>query len=195
MMRRDLVTNDPGPHPRRLRFSVDDYYKMIEHGMVEDYERCEIIDGEMIQKMTIGDKHGWVVDILNRIFIKTLPDSIRVRTQNPLRISDFDEPEPDFVLADLTRYDGKRHPTPAETLIVVEVSDASLKFDRETKLPLYAEAGIPEVWIVNLQNNVVEIHREPAVGIYQTATIFRPGDTVVSGIIPELRIPVDSILG
>ena len=170
---------------------------MYERGLIPtpDFEKAEIIGGELIRKMTIGEKHAAVVNFLNRALTRKLPDSILVSVQNPLRISEFDEPEPDFVLADLTRYDGKRHPTPAEALIVVEVADASLKFDRDTKLPLYAGAGIPEVWIVNLKDNVIEIHHDPAVGIYQMVNIFRPGDTVVSGIIPELRIPVDNILG
>ncbi len=193
MMRSDLITPS-GPQPRRLRFSVDDYYKMIEQGMVEDYERCEIIDGEMIQKMTIGDKHGWVVDLLAQYFVKSLPDTVRVRIQNPLRLSDFDEPEPDIVLADLTKYDGKRHPRATETLLVVEVADTSLRFDRDTKLPLYAEAGIQEVWIVNLANDLVEVHHDPAVGIYQTAGIYRSGETITSNVLPDLMLKVDEIL-
>lgn len=193
MMRGDLVTN-PGPQPRRLRFTVDHYYKMIEMGMIDNYEKAEIIDGEMVQKMTIGDRHGWVVDFLAAFFIKSLPASIRVRIQNPLRLGEFDEPEPDIVLADLTKYDGKRHPTAAETILVVEVADASLRYDRDKKLPLYAEAGIQEVWIVNLPFNVVEVHLQPSVGIYQTARIFRAGDWIESGALPELRLSVDQIL-
>lgn len=183
------------PQPRRLRFSVDEYYKMIELGMLKDYEKAEIIDGELIQKTTIGDKHAFAVDNLARIFIKNLPDNILVRVQNPLRLSDFDEPEPDIVLADLTKYDGKRHPRPAETLLIVEVSDSTLKYDRDTKLSLYAEAEIPEVWIVNLKNDIVEVHQRPNVGIYQIASICKIGDTVKSSVLPQFEIGVDKILG
>lgn len=183
------------PQPRRLRFSVDEYYKMIELGMLKDYEKAEIIDGELIQKITIGDKHAFAVDNLARIFIKNLPDNILVRVQNPLRLSDFDEPEPDIVLADLTKYDGKRHPRPAETLLIVEVSDSTLKYDRDTKLSLYAEAEIPEVWIVNLKNDIIEVHQRPNVGIYQIASIYKIGDTVKSSVLPQFEIGVDKILG
>ena len=95
-----------------------------------------------------------------------------VRIQNPIRLSDFDEPEPDVVLADLTKYDGNRHPRPEETILVVEVSDVSLKNDRDVKLPLYADVGIAEVWIVNLRDNVIEIHQDPSLGIYQQVKIF-----------------------
>lgn len=193
MMRSDLVTQ-PYPQPRRLRFSVDDYYKMIEMGMIDDYERSEIIDGQMVPKMTIGDKHAMAVDRLARILIKSLPDMVLVRIQNPLRISDFDEPEPDVVLADLTKYDGNRHPRPAETILVMEVSDVSLKNDRDVKLPLYADAGIAEVWIVNLRDNVIEIHQDPSLGIYQQVKIFKSGGQATSNVLPELSLEVDAII-
>lgn len=193
MIRSDFLTHAQ-PQPRRLRFSVDDYYRMIELGMIEDYERAEIIDGEMVPKMTIGDRHALAVDLLSQFFFNTVPNTVRIRVQNPLRLGDFDEPEPDVVLADLTKYDGKRHPRPEEVILVIEVADASLRYDRDVKLPLYAEAGIAEVWIVNLQKNVVEVHQRPSIGIYQTTKLFQPGETVESEALPKLRIPVGDIL-
>jgi Uma2 family endonuclease len=194
MIRSDLLTPSQ-PQPRQLRFSVDDYYKMIELGMIEDYEKAEIIDGQMVQKMTIGDKHAFVVDSLNRYLNRNLADSILVRIQNPLRLDDFSEPEPDVVLADLTKYDGKRHPRPAETILVIEVSDKSLKYDHDTKLPMYAEAGIREVWIVNLEKNVVEVHHEPNVGLYQRVDVFERGGVIASPSLPDLKLVVNDILG
>lgn len=183
------------PQPRRLRFSVDEYYKMIELGFLKDYEKAEIIEGELIQKMPIGDRHAAVVNTLTRIFVKNVSDDVLVSVQNPVRISDFNEPEPDFVLADLTKFDGKRHPRPEETLLIVEVSDTTLKYDRDTKLALYAEVEIPEVWIVNLKNDIVEVHQKPGVGIYQLAQIYKRGERVKSSILPNLEIEVDKILG
>ena len=183
------------PQPRRLRFSVDEYYKMIELGLLKDYEKAEIIEGELIQKMPIGDRHAFVVDVLAEFFIKNAPDNVRVRVQNPVRLSDSNEPEPDIVLADLTKFDGKRHPRPEETILIVEVSDTTLKYDRDTKLALYAEAEIPEVWIVNLKNEIVEVHQKPGVGIYQLAQIYKRGESVKSAILPNLEIEVDKILG
>ncbi len=183
------------PQPKQLRFSVDEYYKMIELGILKDYEKAEIIEGELIQKMPIGDRHASVVNRLNRIFVKNASDEILVSVQNPLRISDYNEPEPDFVLADLTKFENDRHPRPEETLIVVEVSDTTLKYDRDTKLSLYAEAEIPEVWIVNLKNDIVEIYRKPSNGIYQIAQIFKKGEIAESEILPDLKIEVDKILG
>ncbi len=189
----DLITNFK-PQPRRLRFTVDDYYKMIELGMLDNYEKAEIIDGELIKKMTIGDRHAFIVDSLNRFFSKNVSDDIMVRIQNPLRLTDYDEPEPDIVLTDLTKYDGKRHPRPAETILVVEVSDSTLKYDRDIKLPLYAAAEIPEVWIVNLQNDIIEIHQQPSIGIYQLTKIFKRGEVVKSALLPGMALEVDSFL-
>ena len=183
------------PQPRRLRFSVDEYYQMIELGLLKDYEKAEIIEGELIQKMPIGDRHAVVVNTLNRFFTKSVSDDILVSIQNPIRLTDYNEPEPDIVLADLTKYDGKRHPRPAETLLIVEVSDSTLKYDRDVKLALYAEAEIPEVWIVNLKNNIVEVHQKPSTGIYQLAQIYKSGEIVKSAILPNLEIEVDKVLG
>lgn len=182
------------PQPRRLRFSVDEYYKMIEIGLLKDAEKAEIIEGELIQKMPIGEKHASIVDKLNRLFVRNVSDDVVVRVQNPLRLSDYNEPEPDFVLADLTKYDGKRHPRPEEVLLVVEVSDTTLKYDRDTKLALYAEAEIGEVWIVNLPNDLIEIHQKPGNGIYQLAKIFKRGETIESEVSQELNFQVDKIL-
>ncbi len=182
------------PQPVRLRFSVDEYYKMIELGMLKNYEKAEIIDGELIKKMTIGDRHALIVDLLTNFFIKNVSDEIRVRIQNPLRISDFDEPEPDIVLSDLTKYDGTRHPRPAEVILVIEVSDTTLKYDRDIKLPLYAEAGILEVWIINLKKDIIEVHQKPFNDIYQTVKIYNSGESVKSEVLPDLNLEVDKIL-
>jgi Uma2 family endonuclease len=182
------------PQPMRLRFTVDDYYKLIELGMLRDYEKAEIIEGELIKKMPIGDRHATVVNFLNRFFVKNVSDNILVSVQNPLRLSDYNEPEPDFVLADLTKYDGKRHPRPAEVILIVEVSDSTLKYDRDVKLALYAEAEISEVWIVNLPNEIVEVHQKPSNGIYQLAKIFNRGEIVESDVLSALSLEVDKIL-
>jgi len=193
MMRSDLVQT-PDRQPVRLRFSVDEYYKMYDLGLLSDFERSEIIDGELIPKMGIGDRHAAIVNFLTRFFILLVPKSIQVGVQNPLRLGDYDEPEPDVVLSDLNKYDGKRHPRPEETLLIVEVADSSLRFDRNEKLPLYAEAGIPEVWIVNLPNNLIEVHQNPSIGIYQTTNIFRLGETVTSSVLPDLVLAVSDVL-
>jgi Uma2 family endonuclease len=183
------------PKPMRLRFSVDEYYRMIELGMLKDYEKAEIIEGELIKKMTIGDRHAAIVNSLTRFFVKNVSDDVLVSVQNPVRLSDYNEPEPDVTLADLRKYDGKRHPRPSEIILIVEVSDSTLKYDRDVKLSLYAEAEIPEVWIVNLPNDIIEVHQKPSIGIYQLAKIFKRGETVASEILSDLSIAADEVLG
>jgi Uma2 family endonuclease len=190
-----MIPQTTMPQPVQLRFTVDEYYKMIELGMLKDYEKAEIIEGELIRKMTVGDRHAYVVDVLTRFFVKNVSDEILVRVQNPVRLSDYNEPEPDLTLADLRKYNGKRHPRPAEIILIVEVSDSTVKYDRDKKLPLYAEAEIPEVWIVNLQNEIVEIHTKPGVGLYQLVEIFNRGETVKSKSLTDLEIEVDKLLG
>ena len=194
MIRSSDIAATTGPQPVHLRFSVDQYYKMYELGLIKDFEQIEIIDGELIKKMGIGERHAAVVNFLTRFFVLNCSGSIQVSIQNPLRLNDFDEPEPDVVLADLTKYDGKRHPRPEETILVVEVADTSLRFDRQKKIPLYAEAGISEVWIVNLLNDLIEVHQDPSEGIYQATKIFRPGEVVMSNALPDLSLSVDDVL-
>lgn len=195
-MIRSNTVSVSGPHPVRLRFSVDEYYRMYERGLIStpDFEKSEIIDGELIRKMSIGDRHAAVVTTLTRTLILNVAEDVLVRVQNPLRLDDFNEPEPDFVLADRTNYDGSRHPRPEETLLVIEVCDSSLRSDRNDKLPLYAEAGISEVWLVNLPNNIVEVHLEPEAGFYPTTKVFHSGETIVSKVLPDLKLSVDDIL-
>ena len=189
-----MMNTETYPQPVNLRFTVDEYYKMIELGLIKDYEKAEIIDGELIKKMTIGDKHAAVVNFLNRFFVEHTSKQILVSIQNPLRISEYNEPEPDVVLSDLSKYDGTRHPRPEETILVVEVSDSTLKFDRDVKLALYAEADISEVWIVNLPNDIIEVHQKPSNGIYQLTEIFKQGDVLSSSVLPELKLEVSTIL-
>lgn len=190
-----MINVQSQPQPERLRFTVDEYYKMIELGMLKDYEKAEIIEGELIRKMPIGDRHAHAVNILNRYFSRNVSDDILVSIQNPVRLSDYNEPEPDLVLADLTKFDGKRHPQPSEILLVIEVSDSTVKYDRSTKLSLYGEAEIPEVWIVNLQNIIVEVHQKPSDGIYQLTKIFKRGERIISEVVPNVSISIDEILG
>lgn len=190
-----MINVQTQPQPVRLQFSVDEYYKMIELGMLKDYEKAEIIEGELIKKMTVGDRHAAIVNILNRLFSRNLSVDILVSVQNPIRISDFNEPEPDIVLADLTKYDGKRHPRPAEVLLLIEVSDSTVKYDRDVKLPLYAEAEIAEAWIVNLPNEIIEVHTKPQFGLYRLTEIYKAGDTIKSAAVPNLQIEAAKILG
>jgi Uma2 family endonuclease len=168
---------------------------MIELGMLKDYEKAEIIEGELIQKMPIGERHSAVVEKLNEILRDQLGKSVSLRNQQPVRFGEYNEPEPDLaVLERREDFYANNKPVPKDVLLLIEVSDATLKYDRDTKLPLYAEAGIPEVWIVNLPNDIIEVHQKPSVGIYQLTKIFKRGESVESEILPDLKLRVDEIL-
>lgn len=179
----------------RMRRPVAEYYKMYELGLIDTntFEKSEIIDGELIRKMSIGDRHAWIVTFLTRFFILSLPETIQVQGQNPLHLGDYDEPEPDIVLSDLTKYDGKRHPTPAETILVIEVAESSLRTDRTTELSLYATSEIPESWIVNIPNQVVEVYTKPELGVYGSTEIFEIGSVVTSKRLPDISLPVENL--
>ncbi len=185
------VVTPPQPYVR-VRRTVEDYYKLYELGLIDpvDFRKSEIIDGELVRKMGIGDTHAWIVDFLSRFFNRNLSDTVRVHNQNPVRLGDYDEPEPDIVLSDLTKYDGKRHPKPAETILVIEVAESSLRTDRTTKLSLYATNEIPESWIVNIPNRIVEVYTKPELGVYGSTVIFEVGSVVTSNSLPEISLPV-----
>lgn len=183
------------PQPIPLRFKVDDYYKLIELGMLEDYERAEIIEGELIRKMAIVEKHSAIVEKLVEILRDKLGKSVSLRNQQPVKFGDYNEPQPDLaVLQRREDFYFYEKPVPKDILLLIEVSDATLKYDRDTKLPLYSEAEIPEVWIVNLQHNIIEVHQKPSNGIYQLAKIFKRGETVDSEVLPDLNLEVSEIL-
>ena len=179
----------------RMRRPVSEYYKLYELGLIDTdtFEKSEIIDGELIRKMSIGDRHAWIVTFLTRFFILNLPETIQVQGQNPLHLGDYDEPEPDIVLSDLTKYDGKRHPRPAETILVIEVAESSLRTDRTTKLSLYATNEIPESWNVNIPNQVVEVYTKPELGVYGSTEIFEIGSVVTSDRLPNISLPVENL--
>jgi Uma2 family endonuclease len=146
--------------------------------------------------MPIGNRHAAYVEKPNEILRDKLGKSTSLRTQQPIKFDDFNEPELDLaILKRREDFYAQAKPIPKDVLILIEVSDSTLKYDRDVKLALYAEAEIPEVWIVNLPNDIVEVHQKPSVGIYQLAKIFKRGETLASEVLPELSIAADEILG
>jgi Uma2 family endonuclease len=143
------------------RFTVDDYEQMIEYGILTENDRVELIRGEIVTKKPIGDSHVACVNRLNRLFGRRVGESAIVSIQNPIRLPDS-EPEPDLALL-RPRQDfyASGKPRPEDIFLVIEVADTTLDYDREDKRSLYAEAGIPEYWIVNLIDRCLEVYRQP----------------------------------
>jgi Uma2 family endonuclease len=178
----------------RRHFNVAEYYRMMEAGILSESDHVELIDGEVIEMSPIGSRHAACVDRLNK-FLNKLNDVI-VRVQNPIRLDDFSEPQPDITLLRMRAdYYAKGHPTPTDVLLVIEVADSSTEFDRVVKLPLYAEALIPEFWLVNLPDEKIEVFSPPLNGTFQKSQEFKRGETLASQAIPELSLAVGTILG
>ena len=145
--------------PRRHRISAEDYHRMAEIGVLAPDARVELIEGEIIDMAPIGKDHTSVVDQLTRLFVRAVGDDAIVRVQGSVRLSDFSEPEPDLVLlrprADFYR---GRYANGDDTLLVIEVSDSTLRYDRDFKVPFYARHRVPEVWIFDLQHEQLFVY-------------------------------------
>jgi Uma2 family endonuclease len=179
---------------QRHRFSAADYEAMVAAGILKDGDRVELLEGEVVDMAPIGPPHAACVRRLTRLFVTRLGD-VDVSVQNPLRLSDLSEPEPDVTLLAPRPGDYEEgHPRPEDVLLLVAVADSALLRDRERKLPLYAQAGIPEVWIVDLTGRAVECHRDPGPDGYARTDRLAPGQHVAPAAFPGVAFAVAEIL-
>ncbi len=177
-------------------FTVAEYYRMAEVGILSEEDRVELVEGRIVTMSPIGSRHAACVDRLNRLFNHRSAQNVLVRVQNPIRLDDFSEPEPDLALLHpRDDFYAEEHPAAADVLLVLEVADTSEEYDRDVKVPLYARTGIPEVWLVSLSKNLTEIYTQPVDGTYQNIHQAKPGETVYPQGVPGLTIPVDELLG
>lgn len=182
--------------PTKRKLTADEYERMGEAGILHEDERVELIDGELIEMPPIGDDHIGGTISLTFFFSQRLGDRAFVSVQNPIRLSDYSEPQPDIILlrprADFYR---TAKASPQDIILIVEVAQSSLDYDRLTKLPRYAAAGILEVWIVNLVDRQIEVYRDPGADGYATRTVHTHGDTVTPAAIPDVAIRVEEVIG
>ena len=181
---------------QRYRFTVDQYQELGRAGILSDECRVELIDGEIIEMSPIGAGHMYSVAYLNAAFLRGLGDRAVIWPQHALQLGQYLQPQPDIALLrpPLPRYRATI-PRMEDVLLVVEVADTSLRYDREVKLPRYAATGVPEVWIIDLRGGVVEINRDPTPGRYRRRSQSVRGDAVAPAAFPDLRLPVAAILG
>ncbi len=160
-------------------FDVDAYYKMAEVGIIRDSDRVELIQGEVINMSPINSHHASVVNKLTELLVYKLYKKAIVSIQIPLRLNQYNEPEPDIVIAKYVedRY-MSHHPAGKDVYLVMEVSDSSLLFDRGIKLTQYAENGIPEYWIINLKDHVIEAYRSPENNEYTVQQKYNEHDII-----------------
>ena len=177
-------------------FTVGEYRRMVEAGILSEADRVELIDGEVFEMSPIGKRHAACVAILTRMLTLLLQHVTLVWVQNPIRLDNYSEPQPDLVVLK-PRQDFYRNslPTPEDVLIVIEVSDTTLDYDRKVKVPLYARAGIPETWVVNLPEERIEVYADPASGAYQAVNSYGRGDELQSRALAALRLRVAEVLG
>ncbi|MEN0075175.1 MAG: Uma2 family endonuclease [Paracraurococcus sp.] len=184
------------PEVRRHKLDIRGYYRMAEAGILTRDDRVELIEGEIVDMVPIGSVHNGTLSGLTHAVFRGVGDRAVVTVQGPLRLSDHSEPQPDLLLLK-PRADHYRsaHPAPADVLLLVEVAQSSLAYDRQVKLPLYARHRIPEVWIVNLGDGVVEVYREPKDEAYLATTRAARGDMLEPAALPGLRIAVTEVIG
>jgi Uma2 family endonuclease len=181
--------------PARRPFTVAEYDRLIAAGILQEDERVELIDGEIVEMAPISIRHAARVNVLSALFLRRVGDRAIVSVQNPIRLGERSEPQPDVTLL-RRRADhyASALPTAADILLLIEVADSSLEYDRTVKLPLYAQAGIPEVWIVNLTENHIEVYTQPENGAYTHAQRAARGETLTATTLPDLRVAVDAVL-
>ena len=143
----------------------------------------------------IGPGHAGSVDFTADYITRRLDERFMVRAQNPVQLSDGSEPQPDIAIIVRRRESHfAAHPTPADVLLVIEVADSSLEYDREVKAHLYGRAGVPETWVKNLPEDCIERFTEPGPEGYSQHTVHRRGETLTPVTLPDLELPVDELL-
>jgi Uma2 family endonuclease len=168
--------------PDVFRFTVERYHQMIAEGILNEYDDVELIEGIIRSKMSKGDEHETVIELLTPVLVRTLPATVCSRCQCALVLSES-EPEPDFAICTPARARNGRNPGAADTFLVMEVSDSALEFDRIDKGRVYAAAGIAVYWVVNVVDRQIEVYTDPVTPTgsqphYRTRTIYTPNDQV-----------------
>ena len=182
--------------PTRRRFTVDEYYAMAEAGILTEKDRVELLDGEVIAMPPIGSWHAGHVNRLNRILLPALLQRAVVSIQGPVRLSDVSEPEPDVMLLKPRDddYTGG-HPGPEDVLLLIEVADTSVEYDRGAKLSAYARAGIPEVWIVIRGERRIYAYTGPSADGYASMRRVGRGESIAPMAFPDVVLEVGKVVG
>lgn len=177
----------------RKQFTVHEYHRMGEAGILHEDDRVELIEGEIVEMAAIGARHFTCVNSLNRLLMRAVGDESIVSVQNPVRLDERNEPQPDLAVIRARDY-RESLPMPEDVLLLIEVSDTTLAYDKNVKLPLYARSGIREVWIVDLAGEMIERHTGPSGDGYRRVEKARQGESLASVVMPELALDVNAVL-
>ncbi|HWQ69002.1 MAG TPA: Uma2 family endonuclease [Patescibacteria group bacterium] len=178
-------------------FTVAEYEQMATAGILGEDDRVELINGEIVTMTPVGSRHASAVKRLLHAFLPLqAAGTVLLSVQDPIQLGAHSEPQPDLaLLRPRPDFYATAHPNPSDVLLIVEVAETSAEFDRTVKLPLYAKGGIPEVWLVNLTEDRIELFREPRADGYQTHQVVSKGQSIVPFAFPNFTIATDAILG
>ena len=189
------MVNSGMVEPAAHQFTVDEYYRMAETGIIGPEDRVELLDGEIIDMAPIGPFHGGTVNSLIRLLAAPAKGRWLVVVQNSVRLGPHSEPQLDFMLVKPSTDDYKsRHPSPDDVFLLIEVAESGLAYDRNRKIPAYGRSGIREVWIINLLEENVEVFRDPHFNGYASVQKFGSRDTIPVQSFPDVRIDVGALL-
>jgi Uma2 family endonuclease len=181
------------PTPRR--FTVAEYHRMAEAGILDGDARLELLDGIIVSMMPVGPRHASTVDRIAEVLFRAFSGRACVRVQNPVTLSDWSEPEPDLAVAQGKCVDyAESHPRPSDILFVVEVAETSAKYDREEKLPLYARAGIREAWLVDVSQRRIEVHTRASPDGFLNIAIHHLEEEITPEAAPDIRFRIADVL-
>jgi Uma2 family endonuclease len=180
----------------RKLFTTDEYYRMAEVGILTPEDRVELIEGEIVRMSPIGTRHAACVIRATDMFTLRFRGRAIVSVQNPAHLNQYNEPQPDILLLKPRKdYYSSQHPTADDTLLLLEVSDTTLKFDITVKIPIYAATGITEAWVADLRNDVIRVFRDPISGQYQTILTFNAEDELSILAFPNVAFKVSELIG
>lgn len=178
--------------PTRHQFTVDDVKQFVAAGVLSEDDRVELIEGDLIDMSPINEPHADTVDLFTDHLVDQIGSAARIRFANPVRLSDLSIVQPDIAVVRRQRY-RVRHPLPDDVLLLIEVSDSTLSFDLRTKVPLYARTGVAEVWVVDVNAQVIHRFRQPEGSAYRLVEELRSGDTITIDALPHVTLAVADI--
>ena len=182
---------------KRYRFSVPNYHRMGEVGILDEDTKVELLGGDIVVREPPGPSHAGTVTRLNMLWASRLGGRAIVQVQNPIELPEVDsEPQPDVALVrPRADFYTTAHPRAADVLLAIEVADSSARLDRRVKIPLYARAGIREVWLVDVIRRHVELYRQPSAAGYREVRVVGDDELIAPSEFPDIRLSPRDLLG
>jgi Uma2 family endonuclease len=181
---------------RKRLFTTEQYHQMASIGILGEYDHVELIEGEIVEMSPIGPLHAAHVKRMIKLLTQQVEKDAIVAAQDPVYLSDRSEPQPDLaLLKPRSDFYASGHPRPEDVFLLIEVADTTIETDRDLKVPLYASYGIPEVWLIDIQAQTVEVYRDPTPKGYKRSRICQKGQTIAVQALPNISFTVEEILG